>query len=93
MDWTTNDALRREVKHDPREVQDEQPGDRARLSEMFPGLPAGPFTRGVDVTLAEPEDIDQLSRVVAAAFHDLNASRFLIPDGTTAARSTRISSG
>src|SRR6266508_4311777 len=35
---------------------------------------------GVEVTLAEPEDIDQLSRVIAAAFHDLNASHFLIPD-------------
>jgi hypothetical protein len=86
MDGTTNDAPRRGIKQQLRqEVRGGQPGDVARqpprLAQMFTERPAGPFTRGVDVTLAEPEDIDQLSRVIAAAFHDLRASRFLIPDG------------
>ncbi|SRR6266511_3062924 len=58
--------------------------NRQELGSLVPtkvtDRPAGPFTRGVDVTVAEPDDVDQLSRVIAVAFHDLNASHFLIPD-------------
>jgi hypothetical protein len=54
--------------------------DGLSLPARFTDRPVGPFAHGVEVTLAEPEDIDQLSRVIAAAFHDLSASRFLIPD-------------
>jgi hypothetical protein len=36
--------------------------------------------KDIQVVPAEPDDVDQLARVIAAAFHDLTASRFLIPD-------------
>jgi predicted GNAT family N-acyltransferase len=39
-----------------------------------------PLCRDVGVTAAEPDDVDQLARVVAAAFHPLTSSAFLIPD-------------
>lgn len=50
------------------------------LHERFEDRPGGQVRPQVDVTLAEPDDVDQLAKVVAAAFHDLSASRFLIPD-------------
>jgi GNAT superfamily N-acetyltransferase len=37
-------------------------------------------TREIHVVRAEPDDVDQLSRLIAAAFLDLTASRFLVPD-------------
>jgi hypothetical protein len=37
-------------------------------------------TRETHVVRAEPDDVDQLSRLIAAAFLDLTASRFLVPD-------------
>jgi len=39
-----------------------------------------PGNRDVGVTTAEPEDVEQLSRVLAAAFYPSTFSRFLIPD-------------
>ena len=39
-----------------------------------------PVNRDVGVITAEPADVDQLARVLAAAFHPLTFSRFLIPD-------------
>ena len=36
--------------------------------------------RDIHVVQAEPDDADQLSRLIAAAFLDLSASRFLVPD-------------
>jgi len=50
------------------------------LYNRFTDRPAGPLNRDIAVTRAEAEDVDQLAKVIAAAFHDLNASRFLIPD-------------
>lgn len=39
-----------------------------------------PVNQDVGVTTAEPEDVDQLARVLAAAFHPSTFSCFLIPD-------------
>jgi hypothetical protein len=36
--------------------------------------------RRLDVVPAEPDDVDQLSRLIAAAFLGLTSSKFLIPD-------------
>jgi hypothetical protein len=38
------------------------------------------MNREIHVVPAEPDDADQLSRLIASAFFDLAASRFLVPD-------------
>jgi GNAT superfamily N-acetyltransferase len=62
------------------EAVDDSRLDQPTLHERFADRPNGLLRPEVDITLAEPEDVDQLAKVVAVAFHDLSASRFLIPD-------------